>query len=81
MLKSEDLYPNVLTIPLTMPVSTATERSFSTMKRVKTYVRSTIRTERPSSLALMHAYRETPVNHGRVINNFCASKPKRFAFE
>ena len=39
-LQSEDLYPNVatvLTILLTMPVSTATpERSFSTMRRVKT---------------------------------------------
>ena len=36
-----DLYPNVvtiITILLTMPVSTATpERSFSTMRRVKTY--------------------------------------------
>ena len=47
---SEDLYPNVatvVTILLTIPVSTATpERSFSTMRRVKTYVRSTMLTER-----------------------------------
>ena len=45
--ESENLYPNVatvLTILLTMPVSTATpERSFSTMRRAKTYVRSTDR--------------------------------------
>ena len=63
---SEDLYPNVaavLTILLTMPVSTATpERSFSTMRRVKTRVRSTVQTERLSSLALMHAYREMPID-------------------
>ena len=54
-----DLYPNVvtiITILLTMPVSTATpERSFSTMHRVKTYLRSTMKTERLSALALMHA--------------------------
>ena len=53
-----DLYPNVVTIIiilLTMPVSTATlERSFSTMRRVKTYLRSTMKTERIAALALMH---------------------------
>ena len=44
-----DLYPNavaIITILLTMPVSTATpERSFSTMRRVKTYLHSTMETE------------------------------------
>ena len=68
---SEDLYPNVatmLTILLTMPVSTAPpERSFRTMRRVKTYVRSTMLIERLSSLALMHAYREMPIDPERVI--------------
>ena len=63
---SEDLYPNVatvLTILLTMPVSIATpERSFSTTRRAKTYVRSTMLKERLSSLALMHAYREMPID-------------------
>ena len=60
-----DLYPNVVTIItvlLTMPVSTATpEPSFSTMRRVKTYLRSTMRTEQLSALALMHAYRDMPI--------------------
>ena len=78
-------YPNVttvLTILLTMPVSTATrERSFSTMGRVKTYVRTTTLTERVSSLALMHAYREMPIDLESVIIDFCASKPRRPAFE
>ena len=82
---SEDLYSNVatvLTILLTMPVSTTTpERSFSTMRRVKTYVRSTMLTERLSYLALMHAYKEMPIDPERVISDFCASKPRRLAFE
>ena len=82
---SEDLYldvATVLTILLTMPVSTATpERSFSTKRRVKTHVRSTKLTERLSSLALLHAYREMPIDPERVISDFCASKPRRLAFE
>ena len=79
---SENLHPNVatvLTILLTMPVSTATPES--TMTRVKTYVRSTMLTERLSSLALMHAYREMPIYPERVISDFCASKSRRLAFE
>jgi len=57
------LYRNVntiLTILLTMPVSTCAtpERSFSTMRRVNTYLRATIKAERVSALALMHAYKD-----------------------
>ena len=56
------LYRNVntiLTILFTMSVSTATpERSLSAMPRVKTYLRETMKTERLSALALMHAYKD-----------------------
>ena len=57
------LYRNgntILTIVLTMPVPTgaAPERSFSTMRRVETYLRATMKTERVSALALMHAYKD-----------------------
>ena len=55
------LYPNVfrcMEIILCMPVSSAlAERSFSGMRRLKTYLRSTMRSERLSSLALLHIYR------------------------
>lgn len=57
---NKELYPNVyciLKILLTMPPTTATaERSFSVMKRVKTYLRSTMGQERLSSLALLHIH-------------------------
>ena len=82
---NEVLYQNVttvLTILLTMPVSTATpERSFSVMFRVKSYMRSTMKTERLSALALMHAYRDTPIDTDIVIREFCAKKKRRLAFE
>ena len=80
-----DLYPNVvtiITILLTMPVSTATrKRSFSTMRRVKTYLLSTMKTERLSALALMHAYRDMPIDVEALIREFCANKNRRLAFE
>ena len=73
----------IITILVTMPVSTATpERSFSTMRRVKTYlVRSTMETERLAALALMHAYRGIPIDVEAVIRKFCAKKNRRLAFE
>ena len=80
-----DPYPNVvtiITILLTMPVSTATpERSFSTMRRVKTYLRSTMKRERLSALALMHAYRDMPIDVEALIHEFCPKKNRRLAFE
>ena len=65
-----------------MPESTATpERSFSTMRRVKTYLRSTMKTERLAALALMHAYRDIAIDVEAVILEFCAKKNRRLAFE
>ncbi|CAG2203332.1 unnamed protein product [Mytilus edulis] len=63
---NSDLYPNIyicLLILVTMPVTTATgERSFSVMRRVKTYVRSTMHTERLSSLSILHAYKHWEID-------------------
>ena len=74
-----DLYPNVvtiITILLTMTVSTATPES-----RVKTYLRSAMKTERLSALALMHAYRDMPIDVEALIRKFCANKNRRLAFK
>jgi hypothetical protein len=55
------LYPSIdtilikLCVLLTMPVASATaEMSFSVLRRLKTYVRSTMKNDRLSSLGLMH---------------------------
>ncbi|KAK5869183.1 hypothetical protein PBY51_010133 [Eleginops maclovinus] len=52
-----DLYSNLsiaLRLLLTLPVSVASgERSFSSLKRIKNYMRSTMSQERLSGLALM----------------------------
>ena len=54
------LYPNLsilLQVPVALPVTTATaDRSFSTLKRLKTYLLSSMRDERLTSLALIHVH-------------------------
>ncbi|WAR23625.1 P52K-like protein [Mya arenaria] len=70
-LASKALYPSIrhcLTLLMVMPVSTATaERSFSVMRRVKTYLRSTMGTERLSGLGLMNVYRDREISAERIV--------------
>ncbi|CAF3169504.1 unnamed protein product [Rotaria sp. Silwood2] len=58
-----EFYPNIyrlLTIFATLPVSIATsERSFSTLKLVKTYLRNSMADERLSALAFLHIHKST----------------------
>lgn len=79
-----ELYPNVSTclhILLAMPVSTATaERSFSSMRRLKTYLRSTMTTGRLSCLGLMNIHRDKEINTDMVIDVFARRKERRLAF-
>ena len=53
-----ELYPNIhraVKVLLTMPVTSAnTERSVSALKRIKTYLRSTMVEDRLNGLSLMH---------------------------
>ena len=72
---NESLYPNVavlLQVLATLPVTTATaQRSFSTLKRLKTYLRSSMADDRLTSLALIHLHAETiPVDAAEVIDKF-----------
>ena len=58
-----------------MLMSTATpEWSFSTMRRVKTYLRSTIKTEWLAAYAPMHALRNIPIDVEAVIHEFAPKK-------
>ena len=81
---SYDLYPNIyicLVILITMPVTTATaERSFSVMRRIKTYVRATMLTERLSSLSVLHAYKHWDLDTEKIIDSFALKKKRRLAF-
>lgn len=62
----------------TMPPTTATaERSFSVMKRVKTYLRSTMGQERLSSLALLHIHSDFDIELKEVIDIFQNAKHRK----
>nr|CAH7766499.1 unnamed protein product [Callosobruchus chinensis] len=62
---NREFFPNIhrlLRILPTIPITTTTpERSFSTMKRVKTWSRNKMRNDRLSSLALLSIHWELQV--------------------
>ena len=73
-----DIYPNVyilLTVLGTLPVSTATsERSFSAMRRLKTYLRSSIGNERMTGLALLSIHKDRQIDRAKTMIDFVASR-------
>ena len=78
-----DIYPNVsiaLRHLLTLPVTVASgERSFSTLKRLKTYMRSTMAQDRLSALATIsieHEVQQT-LDMDAVISRFAEAKVRK----
>ena len=71
------LFPNIyvlLKITATLPViSASAERSFSVLKRLKTYLRSTMGPQRLSGLAHMHIQRSLDIDIETVIDQFANS--------
>jgi len=68
----------LLTILGTLPVSTVTsERSFSTMRRLKTYLRSPIGNERMTGLALLSIHKDHQIDRENIMNHFVASSNRR----
>ncbi|KAE9524156.1 hypothetical protein AGLY_015521 [Aphis glycines] len=56
------------------------ERKFSSLRRIKTWMRSRISEERLSGLALLHAHRDAEINHDEVIDIFAQSTNRRLDF-
>nr|CAH7732180.1 unnamed protein product [Callosobruchus chinensis] len=69
-----NIFPSVnklIKIFCTLPVTTATnERSFSTLRRLKTYLRNTTGEERLNGLALLNIHRDIPVSPEEVLEDF-----------
>lgn len=62
----------------TIPVSNATaERSFSALKRLKTYLRSTMGEERLTGLALLHVNKSTEVDPDDILELYASKKDRR----
>ena len=71
---NEHFYPNIhilLKLLLVLPISTATaERTFSSLRILKTWLRSTMAEERLSGLALMYIHRNIPLNNKEIIEKW-----------
>lgn len=78
---NSDIYPTMnifLRILATLPVSTATaERSFSTLRRLKTWLRSNTGEERLVGLALMSIHRDIVLDPESIIVRFAKSNRRK----
>jgi hypothetical protein len=78
---SQNMYPNIHTILrliCTLPVTSCEcERSVSALRRLKTYLLSTMGQERLSGLALMHNHYGMQINLEEVIDIFAGKNPRR----
>lgn len=71
---SKQVFPNlfkVVEIAITLPVSSATsERSFSIMRRINTYLRSTMSQNRFSNLSILNIEKDIVVDVEEILNTF-----------
>ncbi|XP_060856077.1 52 kDa repressor of the inhibitor of the protein kinase-like [Metopolophium dirhodum] len=74
------IFPNIfmlLKILFCLPVSTSTpERSFSGLKRIKTYLRNSMKEDRLNGLVLLSYYRNVVITPDEVLNEM-AKKPRK----
>ena len=81
---SSEIFPLVSTLfklLATLPVSNATpERSFSTLRRIKTWLRSTKGESRLVGLALLNIHKDIEVSVEKIIDRFAKMKKRRVDF-
>jgi hypothetical protein len=79
-----DLYPYVsslLAIFISLPVSVAfAECSFSTLRKLKTWLRAQMGQTRLSGLALLNVHRDIDISIDRVIDRFANSGARKLEF-
>lgn len=79
-----NVYPYInttLRVLCTLPVSNASsERSFSALKRLKSWLRATMSQQRLVGLALLHIHRDIKISVSNVIDRFSKIKKRRLDF-
>ena len=82
---SKAIFPNLhslfhllVTVPVT---SCECERSFSRLRCLKTYLRSTMGQERLSSLALLSIHRDIDIDVQEVVSEFARAHPRRMKLQ
>ena len=62
----------------TLPMTSCTvERSASTLRRIKTWLRSSMAQKRLNSLALMHVHKDITIDREAIIDRFARKHPRR----
>ena len=79
-----DFFPNIRTLLIivaTIPVTTATpERTFSTLKLLKSYLRTTMGQDRLTGLALLYLHRSVNITVEEIIDAFARNRSRRIEF-
>ena len=81
--KTLDNVIQLLALLFVLPCSSATaERSFSALRRLKTYLRSTMSAERLNSICVFHVHKELTddLNIGNIMQDFICANDKRKLF-
>lgn len=77
----KNFFPNIhsiLTVFMTVPVSSCCcERSFSALRRLKTWLRSTTGQDRLTGLALLHVHRDKSISPLNILRRWDASGHRR----
>ena len=77
----KDHFSNIfelLKIACTLPVTSCEcERSFSAMRRHRTWLHSTMKTERVTALTIMNVYREAEVDYEKAVQQFLRLHPRK----
>lgn len=72
----------ILQILITIPISSAScERSISTLRNLKTYLRNAMVQDRLNGLALMYTHREMKLDLEQIIDLFANLHPRRMRME
>ncbi|CAF1097799.1 unnamed protein product [Rotaria sordida] len=78
------LYPNIhylLVFLATLPVTTSSaERAFSSLKRIKTYCRSTMGKNRLNGLAAASIHKSVEIDANKILDLFVKKHPRRLDF-
>ena len=81
VLANENMFLNIhclLRLICTIPVTSCEcERSVTVLRRLKTYLRSTIGRDKLSGLALMHTQNSMELDFDEIINIFASKHPRR----
>ncbi|CAI6372170.1 unnamed protein product [Macrosiphum euphorbiae] len=82
---NKKVFPNLylmVQVAITLPISSATsERSFSAMRRINTYLRSTMNQDRFSNLSILHIEKDIEIKINEILQIFIDKNKRKMKLE